>query len=208
MLLHIFNTTFKSDDKQSIRADSMLVPWICSFYNPSSCWIMSSFLDWFFPFISLVPQIDKSCRKFDANNKPFDRTRSLAVHQNLVDRANENAWIKLGFSSAKYFRQYEKDKKNYDWIPEDSPTGINECSTDTRTHKPQSYKPWKINQVLSSKDWAGYNIGLELDGAAFLSACGYHPHIGMNTILTLGWIPSFVVIGQLTSSNNTFHSLL
>jgi hypothetical protein len=66
-------------------------------------------------------QIDKSCRKFDANNKPFDRTRSLAVHQNLVDRANENAWIKLGFSSAKYFRQYEKDKKNYDWIPEDSP---------------------------------------------------------------------------------------
>jgi len=121
MLLHIFNTTFKSDDKQSIRADSMLVPWICSFYNPSSCWIMSSFLDWFFPFISLVPQIDKSCRKFDANNKPFDRTRSLAVHQNLVDRANENAWIKLGFSSAKYFRQYEKDKKNYDWIPEDSP---------------------------------------------------------------------------------------
>jgi hypothetical protein len=59
-------------------------------------------------------------QKFDVDNKPFDRTRSLAFHYNLVDRANENPWIKLGFSSGKYFRQYEKDKKNYDWIQEDS----------------------------------------------------------------------------------------
>jgi hypothetical protein len=66
-------------------------------------------------------QIDKSCRREDASGKPFDLQYSLSIHEELVILSRTNPWIKLGFISAKYFRQYEKQNKYYCWIPEDSP---------------------------------------------------------------------------------------
>jgi hypothetical protein len=66
-------------------------------------------------------QIDKSCRREDASGKPFDLQYSLSIHEELVILSRTNPWIKLGFISAKYFRQYKKQKKYYCWIPKDSP---------------------------------------------------------------------------------------
>jgi len=66
-------------------------------------------------------QIDKSCSREDASGKLFDLRYSLSIHDELVNLSKTNPWIKLGFISAKYFRQYEKQKKYYCWIPKDSP---------------------------------------------------------------------------------------
>jgi hypothetical protein len=78
--------------------------------------IMKSLFIWFG-----CLQIDKSCRREDASGKPFDLGNSLSIHDELVILSKTNPWIKLGFISAKYFRQYEKQNKYYCWIPKDSP---------------------------------------------------------------------------------------
>jgi len=73
-------------------------------------------------------QIDRACRKEDALGKPFDRSYSLTIQQELVSLSNTNPWIKLGFSSAKYFRQHDNQNKFYNWIPKDSLLIGNELS--------------------------------------------------------------------------------
>ena len=63
--------------------------------------------------------IDKVCRKKDIHGiEPQNR---MQVHNLLVNKSNSNPWIRKGFTSARFFRQDQKDLKDYSWIPLDSP---------------------------------------------------------------------------------------
>jgi hypothetical protein len=65
--------------------------------------------------------IDKACRKVTAQGQQIDNDHRLALHNWLLRQSQTNVWIKKGFMSAIYFRQHEKDKKEYSWIPVESP---------------------------------------------------------------------------------------
>jgi hypothetical protein len=62
--------------------------------------------------------IDKKCRLKDIHgNQPTDR---MPVHNWLVNQANSNPWIRIGFISARYFRPDQRESKDFRWIPSDS----------------------------------------------------------------------------------------
>jgi hypothetical protein len=58
--------------------------------------------------------IDKECRLKDIHDtEPQNR---MQVHHWLVSQSNSNPWIRIGFTSAKYFRPHQKSSKDYSWI--------------------------------------------------------------------------------------------
>jgi hypothetical protein len=65
--------------------------------------------------------IDKACRRVTAQGQQIDNDHRLALHIRLLRQSQTNVWIKKGFMSASNFRQHEKDKKEYSWIPSESP---------------------------------------------------------------------------------------
>jgi len=67
--------------------------------------------------------IDKACRKRDANSHCLTLTERLNTYAWLFAQSQSNIWIRKGIGSARCFRQTKDQRaaKVYEWIPADSP---------------------------------------------------------------------------------------
>lgn len=65
--------------------------------------------------------MDKLCRKKDILGEVITEQYRIEIHNWLVELSQSNIWIGKGFRAAEKFRLDQKNDKEYDWIPKDSP---------------------------------------------------------------------------------------